>query len=145
MENPPRQMPGHVEGAYKDVVDNTIFLKRQQWVATNYALLVYAAIFVISARYFSRTDVARGWLSVITVLTFFFHLYMMRLFEREITKFRARLDWIYSTYFSAEEQAGLNLPMGPKPFWYQSEVSVGLTAVSLVGAVLTMIYLFSVR
>jgi hypothetical protein len=38
--SPERQMPVHVEAAYKDAVDNIIFLKRQQWVATNYALLV---------------------------------------------------------------------------------------------------------
>jgi hypothetical protein len=37
---PERQMPLHVEAAHKDAVDNIIFLKRQQWVATNYALLV---------------------------------------------------------------------------------------------------------
>jgi hypothetical protein len=114
MATPPRQMPGHVEGAYKDAVDNTIFLKRQQWVATNYALLVYAAIFVISARYFSRTDVTRGWLGVITVLTFFFHLYMMRLFEREITKLRTRLDWIYRTYFQRRGAGGLEFADGPE-------------------------------
>ena len=46
------QMPEHIGAAYRDAVDNIIFLKRQQWVATNYALLVYAAIFVISAEYF---------------------------------------------------------------------------------------------
>jgi hypothetical protein len=34
MTSPERQMPAHVEAAYKDAVDNTIFLKRQQWVAT---------------------------------------------------------------------------------------------------------------
>jgi hypothetical protein len=48
MANADREMPKHVEAAYKDAVDNILFLKRQQWVATNYALLVYAAIFVIS-------------------------------------------------------------------------------------------------
>jgi hypothetical protein len=53
METPERQMPVHVEAAYKDTVDNIIFLKRQQWVATNYALLVYAAIFVISGQLIS--------------------------------------------------------------------------------------------
>jgi hypothetical protein len=45
-----RLMPEHIGAAYRDAVDNIIFLKRQQWVATNYALLVYAAIFVISAQ-----------------------------------------------------------------------------------------------
>jgi len=49
MANAAQQMPEHVGTAYKDAVDNIIFLKRQQWLATNYALLVYAAIFVISA------------------------------------------------------------------------------------------------
>src|SRR5947208_12682515 len=53
---PEQQMPVHVEAAYKDAVENIIFLKRQQWVATNYAVLVYAAIFVISGAYFSRTE-----------------------------------------------------------------------------------------
>jgi hypothetical protein len=53
------QMTEHIGAAYRDTVDNIMFLKRQQWVATNYVLLVYAAIFVISAQYFQRTDFAR--------------------------------------------------------------------------------------
>jgi hypothetical protein len=56
MANADREMPKHVEAAYRDAIDNILFLKRQQWVATNYALLVYAAIFVISAQFFPRTD-----------------------------------------------------------------------------------------
>ena len=39
MSNGARQMTAHVEAAYKDVVENINFLKRQ-WVATNYAVLV---------------------------------------------------------------------------------------------------------
>jgi hypothetical protein len=53
MANTERQMPGHVKAAYRDAVDNIIFLKRQQWLATNYVLLLYAAIFVISAHHFA--------------------------------------------------------------------------------------------
>ena len=144
MANAVRQMPEHVEAAYKDAVDNIIFLKRQQWLATNYALLVYAAIFVISAHYFSRTDLARNWLGVLTIATFVIHWYMMHLFQRAIEKFRNRLGWMYRTYFSAEERAGLDLQLEP-PYWYQPEVYIGLIAVSFVGAVLTAIYLWSVR
>src|SRR5215207_8741262 len=98
MENPERQMPVHVGAAYKDAVDNIVFLKRQQWVTTNYAVLIYAAIFVVSAAFFSRTDAARGWLGVLTVLTFFYHLYMMKLLQDTIASFRDRLAWIYRTY-----------------------------------------------
>jgi hypothetical protein len=140
-----RQMPAHVQAAYSDAVDNLVFLKRQQWLATNYVLLLYAAIFVISARYFSRTDVARNWLGVLTIAAFAVHWYMLHLIQRAIGKFRNRLGWIYQTYFSAEELAGLHLQPEPKSYWYEPEVYIGLMAVSLVGAVLTAIYLWSIR
>jgi hypothetical protein len=86
------QMPPHVQAAYKDAVDNVIFHNRQQWVATNYALLIYAAIFVISARFFSRTDLARGWLGFLVVLTFVYNLVTIYLLQDRVTRFRARLD-----------------------------------------------------
>jgi hypothetical protein len=145
MANAERIMPGHLEAAYKDAVDHILFLKRQQWTATNYALLVYAAIFVISARFFQRTDFARNSLGIVAIGTFFIHWYMMFVFQRAIDKFRARLYWIYRTYFNGEEQAGLDLPLGPEPFWVQWQVAGGLVLVSFVGFILTAIYLWSVR
>ena len=86
MSNAVRQMPGHVEAAYKEVVNNIFFLKRQQWVTTNYTILVYAAIFIISARFFTRT-LARGWLGLLTFLTFFYHLYMIKCFKMRLHPF----------------------------------------------------------
>src|SRR5436190_10777491 len=145
MANAERQMPDHIGGAYRDAVDNIILLKRQQWVATNYALLVYAAIFVISAQYFQRTDFARNPLGIVAIVVFIIHWYMMFLFQSAIEKFRARLFWIYRSYFNGEEQAGLDLPVGPEPFWVQWQVAAGLVLVSFVGLVLTSIYLWSVR
>jgi hypothetical protein len=126
MAHPERQMPEHIGAAYRDAVDNIIFLKRQQWVATNYALIVYAAIFVISAQYFSRTDFARNTLGIVAIVAFFIHWYMMLLFQSAIEKFRARLYWIYRTYFSGEEQVRLALPVVPDPFWVQWQVAGGL-------------------
>ena len=145
MANSDRQMPGHIGIAYNDAIDNIIFLKRQQWLATNYALLLYAAIFVASASYFSRTDLARNLLGIITIATFVIHWLMLHMFQGAIAKFRTRLGWIYTTYFTAEERAGLDLQMESRSVWYQPEVYIGLLAVSCVGAVMTAIYLWSVR
>jgi hypothetical protein len=145
MANAERQMPMHVEAAYKDAVDQVVFLQRQQWMATNYAILVYAAIFIISARFFQRTDFARNSLGIVAIATFFIHWYMMAVFQRQIDKFRARLYWIYRTYFNGEEQAGLDLPLEPQPSWVQWQVAGGLVLVSFVGFILTAIYLWSVR
>jgi hypothetical protein len=145
MVNAERLMPEHIGAAYRDAVDNIIFLKRQQWVATNYALLVYAAIFVISAQYFQRTDFARNTLGIVAIVAFFIHWYMMFVFQSAIEKFRSRLYWIYRTYFNGEEQNRLDLPVAPEPFWVQWQVAGGLVLVSFVGLALTAIYLWSVR
>jgi hypothetical protein len=145
MVNAGRLMPEHIGAAYRDAVDNIIFLKRQQWLATNYVLLLYVAIFIISAHYFSRTDVARNWLGVLTIAAFVIHWWILHLLQGAIATFRNRLDWIYSTYFTGEERAGLHVQPGPKTYWYQAEIYIGLMAVSFVGAVLTAIYLWSVR
>ena len=145
MANTDLQMPGNVRAAYKHAEDNIIFLKKQQWVATNYALLVYAAIFVISAQFFQRTDFARNSLGIVAIATFLIHCYMMFVFQRAIEKCKARLYWIYRTYFNGEEQAGLDLPLEPQPPGLKLEVAVGLVLVSFIGLVLTAIYLWSVR
>ena len=144
MADADRQMPSQVQAAYQDAVSNITFLKRQQWIATNYALLVYAALFVVSAEYFSRTDFARNWLGIIAIATFFIHLYMTCLFQGAMAKFRDRIDWIYRTYFNREEQTGLDL-LRPRSFWDEWKVAIGLILVSFIGFILTAIYLWSVR
>src|SRR5262245_15745003 len=138
-------MPGHVTAAYTGAIDNILFLKRQQWLATNYVLLLYVAICVISARFFGRTDVARNWLGVLTIAAFFVHWWMLHIFQRSIEKFRDRLVWVYRTYFSEEERAGLDLRLEPRSYWYEPEAYICLMALSFVGALLTAIYLWSVR
>jgi hypothetical protein len=70
---------------------------------------------------------------------------MVLLFQSAIEKFRSRLYWIYRTYFKGEEQAGLDLPIEPEPFWVQWQVVGGLVLVSFLGFLLTAIYLWSVR
>jgi hypothetical protein len=145
MANAERPMPGHVEAAYEEAVDNVLYLRKQQWMATNYALVIYAAIFLISAHYFSRTDAARNWLGIITIVTFFVHWYMLNSYQGVIDKLRSRLIWIYRTYFTGEERTGLDFQLEPRSTWYQPEGYVGLLAVSFIGAVLTAIFLWSVR
>ena len=135
-------MPEYIKLAYEDAVNNMMFFKRQQWVATNYAILVYAAIFVISAEYFSRSDFARNWLGIIAIATFFFHLYVIYSFDAAISKFRERLDWIYRTYFSGEERNNLKLFELRSPV---DGVTLGLILVSFLGLLLTAIFLWSVR
>jgi hypothetical protein len=142
MENEGRQMPEHIKLAYEDAVKNVMFFKRQQWVATNYAVLVYAALFVISAEYFSRTDFARNWLGIFAIATFIFHLYVLYSFDVAISKFREGLDWIYRNYFTGVEQTNLKLrELRPSV----DRVTLGLGLLSFLGCLMTIIYMWSVR
>jgi hypothetical protein len=68
MANAERQIPGHVAAAYREAVDNIVFLKRQQWLATNYM-----------------------WLGVTTFAAFVVHWWVLHLFQRSIENFRNRL------------------------------------------------------
>jgi hypothetical protein len=107
-------------------------------------VLVYAALFVVSAEYFSRTDFARNWLGIIAIATFLIHFYMVYLFQGAMDKSRGRLDWIYRTYFNREEQTGLDL-LRSRSSWDEWKVPIGLILVSFIGFILTAIYLWSVR
>ena len=86
---------------------------------------MYAAIFVISGTYFSRTDFARNMLGIVTLVTFVIHWYMIYVFQRAIESYRRRLNWVYQTYFSREERVGLDLPLGPTTDREQWQVSHG--------------------
>src|SRR5262249_10054325 len=143
MADSDQQKPSHVQVAYQDAVSNITFLKRQQWSATNYDLLVYAALFVVSAEYFSRTDFARNWLGLIAIATFLIHLYMMSLFQGAMGKFRDRLDWIYRTYFNREEQTGLDL-LWSRSSWDEWKVPIGLILFSFICLILTATYFWLV-
>jgi hypothetical protein len=140
-----REMPTHIGAAYRDANDNIIFLKRQQWIATNYALLIYVAIFASAAEYFSKTDFARNVLGILAIATFLSHWYVMVLLQQAIERFRARLYWIYRTYFTSDERTSLDLPALPLSLTAQWEVAGWLVVVSFVGCVLTAVYLWSVR
>jgi hypothetical protein len=141
---PQQPMPNHIGCAYQDAADGMRFLQLQQWAATAFALVIYTAIFVISAHYFSRTDFARNWLGLLVILTFVVHWYIVSQFQRQIDVLNRRLIWIYQTYFNQGER--LDLQLEPRsPWWSQSGAFIGLLAVSLIAALLTAIYLWSVR
>src|ERR1700730_7495119 len=95
--------------------------------------------------YFRRTDFARNMLGIVTIVTFGIHWYIIYIFQVAISRYRRRVNWVYQTYFTQEERVGLNLPQEPTSYWEQWEVATGLVLVSLVGAVFTAIYLWSVR
>jgi hypothetical protein len=88
-------MPNHVAALYQDAIDNIVFLKRQQWAIINYALLVYAAIYVLQ-----NHDGCWPFLSyVVLPSTAVVSVILLLTLEYSIRrKFRHRIGVIYETF-----------------------------------------------
>jgi hypothetical protein len=129
MATPPEDMPKFVEAYFKDTVDNLRFVKRQQWMATNYALLILGAIYWVAE---NTGCVARTLLTVAAVLTGVYGIYLLWDFQKSLAKYRKRLTWVYDQpYFKELKAAGL-LPPDEKPLWYQPAYPMGLMAIIVV-------------
>ena len=130
-------MPNHIQNAYKDVVDNIMFSKRQQWVATNYVIAVYIAIFSISRYSQFHTEAIRPLLSVLVVVAAAYGVLLSRQFQSTLTTFRKRLHWIYKTYFKPCELEGLMFARRERGFWDDWLFLWAYWAVMIIGAILT--------
>jgi hypothetical protein len=67
-------LPKHLELIFADAVDNIRFLKRQQWVITNYAVAILAAIYVVADR---AGPVVRTLLTVLAGATALYATYLL--------------------------------------------------------------------
>ena len=137
------EMPPHIGIAFNDAIDNIMFAKRQEWVVTNYAVAIYAAVFVISGKAPFASFGGNTVLTVLTILAWAFSLFAVLRLQSGITKFRRSLFWIYSAYFTPEERHKLNLPDAPRPFFSDPVFFIGLIAVSAIGAFIILAILWS--
>jgi hypothetical protein len=133
------EMPVRVQISYKEAIDSIVFAKKQQWVFTNYVVVIYAAIFAISIRYHPSGD-TKIWLKVLVVLAFFYGAYLIFKLQYDLSKLRDRLTYIHATYFTPNERIELGLTAHDRPFWYEPGIWL-LLAISFVGAWMALYFL----
>jgi hypothetical protein len=102
------------------------FFKQQQWKVTNYALLIYAAIYFLQKELRSA---GKSTLVIIAWLTFFASFAVLTWLERSLGKARARADKINEDYFTDTERRDLNIEGGTR--WY---------AATLLGVICRRLY-----
>ena len=117
---------------YQDAVESLRFFKQQQWKVTNYALLIYAAIFIVRKE--METCTGKSILVAIASLTFVASLAVLTWHEFSIVKARDRADKINEDYFTDTERSDLNIRSGTS--WYDHSIWLLLCFVSLGGAVM---------
>jgi hypothetical protein len=132
MARPPLiPMSEGVKILYKGAIDNVIFLKRQQWIITNYSLVAYAAVVALAK---NATAVEKTILVLLAVAASFYAVSCMLHTQHTLGKLRASIDHIYRTHFTEQERADYRFWPVPPGFWYTPLFIVGLIATNLIAA-----------
>jgi hypothetical protein len=131
-----RQMPPQHVQAYKDAVDNLIFLKRQQWQITNYSVIAQAALFILSKQVSPNPKAFLEWLTIPTMIVSIVVLWFM---HGSMRKFRNRLATLYDSYFTQEERTSLHLMATHDAFFQGSFTTWILSLVCLAAGIVTLV------
>jgi hypothetical protein len=135
----PRNNPAHV-AVYQDAVDNIRFSKQQQWRVTNYALLIYAAAYLLRGDAPLNTCGEKAGLTAIVAIVWAFNIFVLCNSQASMKKFRDRIGWFYEGNFTPTER--IKLTMVPKSFCFDPTIFLGLLAVTTgaAGIVLSVIW-----
>ena len=108
------------EAAYKASLDQLRFMKQQQWIITNYIVLVLASIFAIGRAFSLNSQsllVSEKVLGTgFAVITFVFGLFLLIEIQRDIGNERIRHGKIVDIYVSEADRANLDLGTDRCPF-----------------------------
>ena len=121
--------------AYKAALDLFDVMKKQQWVTTNYAVLIYAAIY-----WYTNSNKGRPPPGMVCFLigcagaVGLVSIGLLVWFQNDIKKLRERLNKINPQFFSQHEYETLGLQHYDRPFGRGWHVLTALILVCLLGA-----------
>jgi hypothetical protein len=124
---------------YKGVIDNIIFLKRQQWIITNYSLVIYAVVVTLNKAP-QIGQVEKTLLTIVAAIACGYAISCMIHTQNTLTKLRATQNHIWNKYFDEEERDVYKFWRNPPGFFYTPLFICGLVFANLL-AVSATIYL----
>jgi hypothetical protein len=102
------KLPQRIELVYQDALENIAFTKKQEWIVVGYGFALNAGIVTVA----KQLVVSNGIKVTLTLIALGIPLYgaaVLRGYFTGLKKWRARLTWIYETYFPAEERSAMML------------------------------------
>src|SRR4030095_7625409 len=131
---------------YKVRLAQVDFIKKQQWVVTNYAVLIYAAVAWVYNT-LQHISVAFQWLLIeITIAVGTAATVLLLQFQRDLEVSRGLLDKAVGICFSDEQRKALEIKdfhHYSHPFWRGWNVLLPLMSVCIFGAIITIGFLIS--
>lgn len=114
---------------YKESVDNIIFLKKQQWTITNYALVTFAAVVALSK---GANNVETTLLTIIAAGAWAYATICMIHTQMTLTKYRKRLVHVYNGYFHKHERDAFEFWPSAPTFSYTPIFVYGLLVANAI-------------
>ncbi|MCZ6496529.1 MAG: hypothetical protein O6924_10170 [Alphaproteobacteria bacterium] len=100
---------------YKDAIDNIMFVKREQWIITNYLIAALAGVYAINSGLKNIHLSEKIILTIAVLVAFSYFLWLLKKIWKGMTKFRRRVAWFNSNRFSPKLLEELELSPDPKP------------------------------
>lgn len=118
---------------YKGALDNIIFLKRQQWIITNYSLIAYAVVVTLSKAP-NINAVERTLLTLLAGGACIYAISCMIHTQFSLTALRRTLHHIGNTYFNERERKVYDFWGLPPSFLYTPLFICGLVFANVLSA-----------
>ena len=129
-----KEMSEGIKVLAKATVDNMLFLKRQQWTITNYALILDAAVMALAR---GAGEGGKTLCTVLAVLGCGFAMFCVNHTQHSLTRYYSNLFDLYAKYLTAKERA-LFRTVEERPTYYHNWIFVvGLFGVNLIALCVT--------
>jgi hypothetical protein len=124
-------MSPQIANIHKSIYDAINFSKKQQWVITNYVVLVYGAIFGLS-KYFAN-PIEKAGLSLLALVAWVYAVWLLILIQKDLGTYREQLENIHNHWLTEEEYKGLKLAPYRNPALRGVPFLVALIGVVTIG------------
>jgi hypothetical protein len=121
---------------YKAILDEVGFLKKQQWIITNYVVLIYGAIYAFAKGQPTLSNAQKYLLSYATLIAFLFGVIALSIIQYQLSKAKIRVDEVNRLIFRREEYVNLQMRNDIYPYIRGLEFTISLALVLLIGAVI---------
>jgi hypothetical protein len=126
--------------AYKTMLEQFGFLKKQQWATTNYLVLIYAAI-IWYGQHVEHSPRLSCLLSAVAIAAGLITIGMLIWFQYDLGELRKGVQVAEAAYFSPEERQALGLKPYDHPYGRGWHVLAALILVCVFGAGLVVLAL----
>ena len=134
----PNELSPQLQIVYRDAIDNIMFLKREQWIITNYLIVALAGIYALISSLTNINFIEKAAATIVVVLAVIYFFRLLKEIWIGIDRFRERIAWFNNNCLSASLLTELGLSPEPKPPETDKAFRGCIKSVGVFGAMLVI-------